>query len=64
MAYPDRTSGTVRLPGAAADTKFLASPVDGGKHGEDIEDYVIPVAGFATTEATGVGVVATESEAS
>lgn len=64
MAYPDRTSGTVRLPGAKADTKFLATPVDGGIRGSDVETYDPPIVGFASTEATGVGVVATESEAS
>lgn len=64
MAYPDRTSGTVVLPGAASATRFLDSPVDGGLAGEDITGVVKPIEAFASTEATGVGVVATESEAS
>jgi len=59
MAYPNRTYTPVRLPGAAADTLILDTPVDGGYDGSDAPNKVKYLEFFAIVEDTGVGHVAT-----
>lgn len=57
MAYPDRTYLDTILPGAKNATNYLQTPVNGGD-----PDAIQHIASFRDTEATGVGVVATESD--
>lgn len=60
MAYPNRTYANVTLPGAAATTKVLKTPVDGGiaEAAVNGETYINA---FIATEETGVGRVETTS---
>jgi hypothetical protein len=58
MTFPDRTYLNTVLPGSQRTTNYLQTPVNGGD-----PEAVQHIASFRDTEATGVGVVATESEA-
>jgi hypothetical protein len=60
MAYPNRTTASVTLPGAASATKVLETPVDGGIDGAAADGSAY-LEGFIATEETGVGRVETTS---
>jgi hypothetical protein len=57
MAYPNRTYATVTQAGASATSRFLDTPVNGGKDGSATAGKTKFIESFVATEATGVGVV-------